>query len=189
MENILSGKKICILVASGFAEEQFSNIQKILNKTGAKFITLSPENGLVHGWFENTWGHYFPVDAPIATAMGSDFDAILIPGGARGIEKLKNNLHTKRILRHFFDAQKPIVAIAESIELLTLCDHLNGLEISAPAQLVQPVKTAGAIVSGQDVTIDEHLLTFARIDTDMVWIETITQHLAEDRSALRQQAA
>lgn len=188
MENILSGKKICILVASGFAEEQFSNIQKSLNKTGAKFITVSPENGLVHGWFENTWGHYFPVDVPLAEALGSDYDAILLPGGARAVEKLKNNLHTRRILRHFFDAQKPIVAIGEAIELLTLCEHLNGLEVSVPAQLVQTIKTAGAIISEQSAMIDNHLLTFAKLPEDMSWLDAIVQHVAEDRTAIREAA-
>ncbi len=188
MENILSGKKICILVASGFAEEQFSNIQKTLNKTGAKFITVSPENGLVHGWFENTWGHYFPVDVQLPAAMGSDYDAILLPGGARAIEKLKNNLHTRRVLRHFFDAQKPIVAIAEAIELLTLCEHLNGLEVSVPAALVQTIKTAGAIISDQPAMIDNHLLTFAKLADGSEWLDAIVQHVAEDRTAVLQAA-
>jgi len=90
----------------------------------------------VHGWLDNAWGHYFPVDVHLAEAMGSDFDRLILPGGARAIEKLKNNLHTRRILRHFFEAQKPIVAIGESIELLTMCDQLAGMEISATASVL-----------------------------------------------------
>lgn len=183
METVLSGKKICILVASGFAEEQFSQIQKMLNKSGAVIKTVAPENGLVHGWLENGWGHYFPVDVQIAEAMGSDFDRIIIPGGARAIEKLKSNLHTRRILRHFFEAQKPIIAIEEASDLLTLCEQVSGLEVSVPTAQLQSVKASGAIVASEPVTIDGHLLTYASLNED--WLEVMVQHLAEETSLLR----
>lgn len=183
MEMILSGKRVCILVASGFSENVFSDIQKSLLKAGAIISTVAPENGLVHGWLGNGWGHYFPVDAQMGTALGSDYDRLVVPGGARAIEKLKTNLHARRILRHFFEARKPMVVMEEAIELLGLVENLTGLEISAPAALVQPMKTAGAIISDQGVTIDEHLLTFARLEGE--WLETITQHLAEETETHR----
>jgi protease I len=187
MDKILSGKKVCIVVASGFAEEQFSELQRMLNREGAVVTTVAPEQGLVHGWFENAWGHYFPVDKNLGEALGSDFDRIIMIGGGRAVEKLKGNLHTRRILRHFFEAHKPIVALAEAIELLTLCEDLNGLEVSAPVALLQTLKNAGAMPSGQEVTIDEHLLTFAQMDAD--WLDTILQHLAEEPANMIRQAA
>jgi protease I len=183
METILSGKKICILVASGFTEKNFSDFQKYFSKSGASIKVVAPENGLAHGWHDDAWGHYFPIDVQINEAMGSDFDRLVLPGGARAVEKLKSNLHMRRIIRHFFEAHKPIVAIEESIELLALCDHLHGLEISAPAALVQPMKAAGAVISDQDATIDEHLLTFAHLNEN--WLETVTQHLVEDQQVQR----
>jgi len=188
MDKILSGKNICLLIASGFAEDQFSELQKMLNREGAKVTSVAPENGLVHGWFENGWGHYFPVDKQLNEAMGSDFDRMIIVGGSRAVEKLKANLHTRRILRHFFDAGKTIVAITDAIELLSLCDGLNGLEISAPASTLSAVKAAGAIVNGQDVTIDGPLLTLAVIDPTS-WVDVILQHLAEDHIGTIRQAA
>ena len=179
MENILSGKKICILVASGFAEDTFSQIQKTLLKAGAVIKTVAPENGLVHGWLDNAWGHYFPVDIHLAEALGSDFDRLIMPGGARAIEKLKNNLHTRRILRHFFEAQKPIVAIGEASELLTLCDQLAGMEVSASTTALTALRNAGAVVCDEDTTIDSHLLTFSNFVSD--GLETVIQHMAEER--------
>jgi protease I len=186
MENILSGKKICILVASGFAEDIFSQIQKTLLKTGAVLKVIAPENGLVHGWLDNAWGHYFPVDMHLAEALGSDFDRLILPGGARAVEKLKNNLHTRRILRHFFEAQKPIVAIGESTELLALCDRLAGMEVSASPSALAALRNAGAVVCEEDATIDSHLLTFSGFGESS--LETVIQHMAEE-SPIQQQAA
>src|SRR5262245_24271720 len=186
MENILSGKKICILVASGFAEDTFSQIQKTLLKTGAVIKTVAPENGLVHGWLDNAWGHYFPVDIHLAEALGSDFDRLVIPGGARAVEKLKNNLHTRRILRHFFEAQKPIVAISEAAELLALCDQLAGMEVSAAPSALTALRNAGAVVCDEDATIDSHLLTFSAFASE--GLETVIQHMAEEGPLQRQAA-
>lgn len=189
MNAVLSGKRICILVASGFAEEQFSQIQKMLTKSGAVLKTVAPENGLVHGWFENSWGHYFPVDVQLAEAMGSDFDRLIIIGGSRAVEKLKINLHTRRIIRNFFEACKPVIAIEEGIDLLTLCEqNLQGLEMSvSPAQL-EAVKAAGAVIAEAPVTIDSHLLTFAdlkAVNEGGDWLEITLQHLAEETSMLQ----
>jgi protease I len=187
MGNILSGKKICILVASGFDENTFSQIQKTLLKAGAVLKTIAPENGLVHGWLDNAWGHYFPVDIHLAAALGSDFDRLILPGGARAVEKLKNNLHTRRILRHFFEAQKPIVAVGEAAELLTLCDRLAGMEVSASPTALAALRNAGAVVCDVEATIDSHLLTFSSFADD--GLETVIQHMAEEGTALHQQAA
>jgi protease I len=186
MENILSGKKICILVASGFAEDIFSQIQKTLLKSGAVLKTVAPENGLVHGWLDNAWGHYFPVDIHLAEALGSDFDRLILPGGARAVEKLKNNLHTRRILRHFFEAQKPIVAISEATELLALCDRLAGMEVSASPAALTSLRNAGAVVCDEEATIDSHLLTFSGFAQHS--LETVIQHLVEE-GPLQQEAA
>lgn len=187
MDMLLSGKKICILVASGFAEEQFSQIQKTLLKTGAMIKVIAPENGLTHGWHDNAWGHYFPVDVNIGEAMGSDFDRIIIPGGSRAVEKLKGNLHARRILRHFFDAKKPIIAIQEAVELLALCDQINAREVSAGAEQTEVLKSAGAIVAAAPVTMDGLLLTFAQTGDD--WLGVLVQHLAEEQPVEERQAA
>ncbi|MBI3418601.1 MAG: DJ-1/PfpI family protein, partial [Proteobacteria bacterium] len=97
----------------------------------------------------------------------------------RGVEKLKGNLHTRRILRHFFEAQKPVAAIGEAVELLALCDRLAGMEISASAAQLQTVKDAGAVICDGGATIDSHLLTFSHFASE--GLETIIQHMAEER--------
>ncbi len=181
MENILSGKKICILVASGFSEDIFSRIQKTLNRTGAVLKTVAPENGLVHGWHDRDWGHYFPVDIHLAEALGSDFDGLVICGGARAVEKLKGNLHTRRILRHFFEAQKPVAALTEGVELLVPCEGLSGREVGACESARAALAAAGAtVVDDEPAVIDGFLLSMSAFGEDS--IEIMIQHLAEDPS-------
>src|SRR5579871_3980158 len=98
MTAMLAGKSIAILAANGFDENQMTEIQRALTTVKAKFKTVAPENGVVNGWQKDHWGHYFPVEAPIGEALGSDYDMLVIPGGERGIAKLKTNPHTRRIV-------------------------------------------------------------------------------------------
>ncbi|MEM6904114.1 MAG: peptidase C56, partial [Pseudomonadota bacterium] len=58
----LNGNRIAMLVANGFEEVHFTETQRRFAGTGAEVTVISPENGLVNGWHEGSWGHYFPID-------------------------------------------------------------------------------------------------------------------------------
>ncbi len=159
MSNTLAGKSIAILAANGFDENQMTEIQRALTTAKAKFKTVAPENGVVNGWQNNHWGHYFPVDAPIGEALGSDYDALVIPGGERAIAKLKTNLHARRIVNHFLEAEKPIAAIGAGVSLLALSPKAANLLVSAPAECHDELKAVGAIPSEDPQELSGVVLT------------------------------
>ena len=49
------GKKIAIMVASGFNEEQFLIIQKTLLAAKATYTIISRDSGTTNGWASNDW--------------------------------------------------------------------------------------------------------------------------------------
>ena len=155
----LAGKKIAILVANGFDENQMAEIQRALTKAKADIRTISPEQGVVNGWQGEGWGHHFPVSAQIGEAMGSDFDMLVLPGGSRGVARLKTNPHTRRIINHFIAAEKPIAAIGEGVALLALSGSLQDRILSAPTEMHEELEAAGASISEELLLIDSHLLT------------------------------
>ncbi len=113
------------MVANGFNEVDFTMSQRAFAQKGAKVSIVSCETGLVNSWRDNSWGHHFPVDANVSTVLGSDHDCIFIPGGERSIAKLSESAHSKRILRSFIDANKPVALSGAAIELLKACDRPN----------------------------------------------------------------
>ena len=165
----LAGKMIAILAANGFDESQMTEIQRALTTAKAKFKTVAPENGVVNGWQDGHWGHYFPVDAPINEALGSDFDFLVIPGGDRAIAKLKTNLHTRRIVNHFLEAEKPIAAIGAGVALLALSAKTAGLTLSAPAEFHEELKATGAEISEDVQETCDMVLTSNGEDTS-AWV-------------------
>jgi protease I len=170
MTSQLSGKKIAILVANGFDENQMTEIQRALIKVKATIKTIAPENGVVNGWQGAGWGHYFPIDGQIGETLGSDFDMLVIPGGERATAKLKGNLHTRRIISHFIDAEKPVAAIGAGVGLLAVAAGIKGRTVAAPADTHTDLKAAGANVSEETLYVDETLLT-SNGDDNAAWID------------------
>ena len=117
MNQQLSGKKILVLVANGVDEAAVSQTQRELLKTGAVIRTAGLAPGLVNSWNVSIWGLYFPVDQQVSQTLGSDFDALVVPSGSRGIEKLAASPHTERILSSFIAARKPMVMIGDASTL------------------------------------------------------------------------
>jgi protease I len=155
----LVGKNIAILASNGFDEHQMTAIQRALTKARATMKTIAPEQGVINGWQGEGWGHYFPVDISISEALGSDFDALVLPGGERATAKLRTNLHTRRIVNHFLEAGKPIAAIGTGVALLALSKEIAGQTVSAPENVHDDLIAAGAIASDDAMLCEENLLT------------------------------
>ena len=123
MTQRLNGKKVLVLVSSGVDETAMSMLQRELIQEGATVKTVGTEQGLVNSWNDKAWGLYFPVDIQISLALGSDFDLLIVPNGARSIQKLSVNPHAERILSSFIVAQKPMCLMGDAAELLVKTGH------------------------------------------------------------------
>ena len=101
MQKALMNKKAALLVANGFEQSDFIAAQKQLLELGASARIVSPEQGLVTGWNDSNWGHSFAVDRVINTALGADYDILVVPGGRKSHEKLGLTAHSKRFIESF----------------------------------------------------------------------------------------
>ena len=178
MTLMLTGKNIAILTANGFDENQMTEIQRALIKAKATTKNIAPEQGVVNGWQGEGWGHYFPVDAQIGEALGSDFDILVLPGGERGVEKLKTNPHSRRIISHFMDAGKPIAAIGAGVALLTLSSQSAGRNVAAASQIHAELIAAGMVVGEEAQMIEGNLLTSDGTDAKL-WVEEALQFFGD----------
>lgn len=179
MDQPLAGKTIAILVANGFEEVEMTEPQRALLKTGAALRTISPEQGLVNGWHGKAWGHYFPVDKQVGDVLASDFDMLLLPGGERSVNKLRQNAHTKRIVGHFLDAGKPVAAIGGGVGLLAFTGKLKNRDVAADDGLHEEVAAAGGRISAEAVCAADALVT-ARTTEDLGgFVDQVVKAFAE----------
>ena len=117
-----SGKTIAIMVASGFDEAGFIAIQRAMMDAGAKLKIISREAGLANAWNGTSWGMSYPTDSTLSTTLAIDYDGLIIPGGKRHIETLKNEAHAKRVLGAFLRETMPVLLIGDASELLLLIE-------------------------------------------------------------------
>ena len=130
MNKPLQNKKIAILAANGVNETNMTEVQKGLMKAGAFMRTISCDHAIINSWNGAGWGVNFAVDASLSTALGVDYDMLIIPGGERSIEKLTKTAHTKRFISSFVKLNRPIGMIEGGQKLL------EAIEIDTNAQNV-----------------------------------------------------
>ncbi len=149
----LAQKTIAILAANGFEETEMTGPQRALLAAGAVVKLVSPEQALVNGWHGGAWGHYFPVEVPLSSALAADFDGLIVPGGERSVQKLVGTPHMQRFVKGFMDGEKPVAVIGGATNLLAVADRAKGRKIAADETTAEALGNAGA------ETLDKQLVT------------------------------
>jgi putative intracellular protease/amidase len=155
----LNGQRVALIVAAGFDEHAFTEVQRALATAGAKVTLVSPENGLVNGWQGQGWGHYFPVDKNVAETLSSDFHAVVVPGGERSIEKMSDKLHVRRVLRGFVESEKPTLLFGDAVKLLALLPEAAGRTVAAPPAAADALRAAGLTIAEETLVESRGLIT------------------------------
>lgn len=159
MAKTLQSQKIAVLMSNGFNENEFLSIQRAMIERGASLKIVSTNSGLVNGWDGKGWGHNFAIDAQLNTALGIDYDAVIIPGGQRSLDKLKMTAHSRRFIGSFIAAMKPVICMGDAVQLLAHTEHVNGKDVSGPEDKKGMVETAGGKWSDAAMLTDGALLT------------------------------
>jgi protease I len=97
-------------------------------------------------------GHDFALNATFDDAKPEDYDALVIAGG-RAPEYLRLSEKVLRVVRHFFNEDKPVAAICHGAQILTAAGVIKGRKVSAYPAVGPEVKLAGAEYA--DIPIDQ----------------------------------
>jgi protease I len=110
-------------------------------------------------------GHNFGLNATFDEVRGEDYDALVIPGG-RAPEYLRLNPAVLKLVKYFFEADKPVAAICHGAQILAAAGVLTGRACSCyPA--VAPEVTAGGGTFA-DIAVDQ-AHTDAKLVTAPAW--------------------
>ncbi|MDD1779681.1 DJ-1/PfpI family protein [Enterovibrio sp. ZSDZ35] len=75
-------------------------------------------------------GHNFALNANFNDVQETEYDALYIPGG-RSPEYLRLNKDVVRLVRAFFESNKPVASICHGIQLLTASGVVEGRKLTA----------------------------------------------------------
>jgi protease I len=125
-----------------------------------------------HQTYSEKPGHNFTLNADFAKIDPAAYDALLIPGG-RAPEYLGMNPKVLDMVRHFFDAKKPVAAICHGAQLLAAAGVLKGRICSAYPACKAEVILAGASypeIAINDAVTDGNLVTAPAWPAHPAWI-------------------
>jgi protease I len=155
----LTGKKVAILVADGFEQEELIEPKRALEEAGAETFIVSPANKRVRGWNHTDWGNMLELDVPLEHADATEYDALLLPGGVMNPDKLRMNHDAVQFVKDFFRDGKPVAAICHGPWLLIEAGVVEGRSVTSYASIKGDLANAGAKWFDQEVVVDEGLVT------------------------------
>ncbi|QTP55097.1 DJ-1/PfpI family protein [Billgrantia sulfidoxydans] len=124
-------------------------------------------------------GHRFTLNADFATVEPADYDGLVIAGG-RAPEYLRLNDKVIGLVRHFFEADKPVAAICHGAQLLAAARVLEGRTCSAYPACRPEVELAGgryADIAVDDAVTDGKLVTAPAWPAHPAWLAQFLQVL------------
>jgi protease I len=97
-------------------------------------------------------GHNFALNYSFDDVIMGDYDGLVIAGG-RAPEYLRLNEKVIEMVKHFFNANKPVAAICHGIQILTAADVVKGRKLTAYPAVGPEVTMAGGLF--QSIPVDE----------------------------------
>jgi protease I len=132
-------------------------------------------------------GYTWDADLAFADVDPSDYVALVIPGG-RAPEYIRNDPDVQRIIRHFFDQDKPVAQLCHAPLALAASGVLQGRRTAAYPELEPDVKAAGAeFVDGAGV-VDGMMVSARAWPDHPSWMREFIRLLAERAPAEREAA-
>lgn len=183
MSKPLLGAKIAILVANGFNEGDMTQTQRALQAQGANATVIGMEQSLINSWANDGWGHHFAADAMLNTALAADYAMLVVPGGQRSLDKLKQTAHTRRFIGGFMDAGKPVALFNDAVSLLAFAERIDGRTVSCPQEMSAELISAGANVADDAICVDGNLITGYADDT-ADFVNAVVEHFSAEPDML-----
>jgi protease I len=179
MPGKLDGLRVATLVANGFEQVELTQPVQALREAGCHVQIVSPVPGEVVGVHHGEKGDRFPVDVPIDIADASQFDALLLPGGVKNPDTLRQNEKAVAFVRAFHDAGKPIASICHGPWLLVEADVVRGRQLTSYPSLKTDIRNAGGEWVDREVVVDQGIVTSRNPDDLPAFIDKMIEEFGE----------
>jgi len=164
MAKELEGKRVAILVATGFEQVEMTKPREALEEAGAETKIVSTKSGRIQGMNHAEKGDEFDVDLTLDDANPKDFDALLIPGGLLNPDEMRQEAKALDFARHFFAAAKPVAAICHGPQVLISADLVRDRTMTSWPAIQVDMRNAGANWVDEEVVVDNGLVSSRKPD-------------------------
>ena len=152
----LDGLRVAVLVTDGYEPSELTEPMTALRDAGADVTIVSNHAGTIKG---KTDADTATVDMTLAEATPDAFGALMLPGGVKNPDTMRQDEQGVEFVRAFNDAGKPIAAICHAPWLLVEADVVRGRRLTSYPSLKTDIRNAGGEWVDEEVVVDAGLVT------------------------------
>jgi protease I len=152
----LDGLRVAVLATDGYETSELTEPTRALREAGAKVTLISNHDGEIKGKADTDRA---TVDLTLETASPDDFDALLLPGGVKNPDTMRQEERAVRFVRAIHDAGKPIAAICHAPWMLVEADVVRGRRVTSYPSLRTDIRNAGGEWVDEQVVVDKGIVT------------------------------
>jgi protease I len=131
-------------------------------------------------------GYSWDADMAFADVDPANYAALVIPGG-RAPEYIRNDRDVQRIVRHFFQQEKPVAQLCHAALVLAAAGVLKGRETAAYPALESDVIAAGAKFVNSEAVVDGAMVSARAWPDHPAWMREFLRVLKK-KAPTEQQA-
>ncbi len=148
-------KKALIITGKNVQDHEFIYPYYRLQEAGFE-VEVATEDGK-----ETTGilGTKIPVHRTIDSLNPAEYELLVLPGGAKAMEYIRQNQKVLDIIRDWDKAGKPIGAICHATQLLISARVVAGRQMSGYYSIKDDVNNAGATYVNAPVVVDKNIAT------------------------------
>jgi len=102
----------------------------------------------------------------------SDFDLLVLPGGVKALEKLRQEKTVISFITDWVIGGKVVASTCHGAQLLISAGVVKGRKLSAYYSIEDDVKNAGAEYIDAPVVVDENIVSSPHYDHMGIWMKT-----------------
>ncbi|MFF9321766.1 DJ-1/PfpI family protein [Streptomyces sp. NPDC014735] len=114
-------------------------------------------------------GYTWPADLAFSEVAPEDYVALVVPGG-RAPEYLRNDPELRKILKAFFDSDRPVAQICHGPLMTAAVGALAGRRVTAYPALELDMQAAGATFEDHEAVVDGTLISSRAWPDHSAWM-------------------
>jgi len=123
-------------------------------------------------------GYSWDADLAFKDVKPDDYVALVIPGG-RAPEYIRNDPDLQKIIRHFFQQEKPVAQLCHAPLALAAAGVLKGRKSAAYPALAPDVAAAGAEFVDSGAVVDGHMVSARAWPDHPTWMRAFIRLLKQ----------
>ncbi|HTT21045.1 MAG TPA: type 1 glutamine amidotransferase domain-containing protein [Candidatus Sulfotelmatobacter sp.] len=182
-EKTLEGMRVAILATDAVEDAELKEPRKALEQAGAQTTLFAPKAGQIYSFNHHDKAATYKVEKTLEEANASQFDAVLLPGGALNADTLRVQPRAQQFVREIDQAGKPVAVICHAPWLLISADLVRGRTITSYHTIQDDVRNAGAKWQDEEVVRDKNWVSSRQPSDIPAFNQAMIELFAESRRA------